>query len=266
MAPPRRRPSSPDQPAAPLVPPVSPEPPVSPVPGWRRMLDASRVSRCGSPNEAMNNRTSPQQASSPASKNRHMARKGICEPNHTSPRRSKLTPSIRDHNCERVDDTSSCHVSVAGLHAPQPCTEACGRGGWSIRRRLAHCPNLDLSQRQPAWQGASPGLERRDSVIRLAPPPHRHRFAAAPARRRLTQTPNMPTAPTRERRMNIRPGPGKLTDLDNQELPPTQARFARAYFLPRGCLCPRPSRRPWRSQGRPRCVTSRCHHRRRRGA
>ena len=38
--------------------------------------------------------------------------------------------------------------------------------------------------------------------------------------------------------MNIRPRPGKLLS-DNQQSPPTQARFARAYFLPWGCSCPR---------------------------
>ena len=38
--------------------------------------------------------------------------------------------------------------------------------------------------------------------------------------------------------MNIRPRPGKLSAWQREFLP-TQARFARAYFLPWGCLCPR---------------------------
>ena len=40
--------------------------------------------------------------------------------------------------------------------------------------------------------------------------------------------------------MNIRPRPGKLS-TGNPEHPLTQARFARAYFLPWGCSCPRPT-------------------------
>ena len=39
--------------------------------------------------------------------------------------------------------------------------------------------------------------------------------------------------------MNIRPRAGETDDRDNQQSPPTQARFARAYFLPWGCSCPR---------------------------
>ena len=39
--------------------------------------------------------------------------------------------------------------------------------------------------------------------------------------------------------MNIRPRAGETAARDNQQPPPTQARFARAYFLPRGCSCPR---------------------------
>ena len=41
--------------------------------------------------------------------------------------------------------------------------------------------------------------------------------------------------------MNIRPRAGETRDSDNPEHPPTQARFARAYFLPWGCSCPRPT-------------------------
>ena len=40
--------------------------------------------------------------------------------------------------------------------------------------------------------------------------------------------------------MNIRPMPGKLVSSQTEH-PPTQARFARAYFLPWGCSCPRPT-------------------------
>lgn len=40
--------------------------------------------------------------------------------------------------------------------------------------------------------------------------------------------------------MNIRPGPGELADgVSQTHHPLTQARFARAYFLPWGCSCPR---------------------------
>ncbi len=39
--------------------------------------------------------------------------------------------------------------------------------------------------------------------------------------------------------MNIRPRAGELCGGASQaHHPPTQARFARAYFLPRGCSCP----------------------------
>ena len=39
--------------------------------------------------------------------------------------------------------------------------------------------------------------------------------------------------------MNIRPRAGETRCPDKPEHPPTQARFARAYFLPWGCSCPR---------------------------
>ena len=41
--------------------------------------------------------------------------------------------------------------------------------------------------------------------------------------------------------MNIRPRAEETLCLDNPDHPPTQARFARAYFLPWGCSCPRPT-------------------------
>ena len=41
--------------------------------------------------------------------------------------------------------------------------------------------------------------------------------------------------------MNIRPEPGKLAVVLQTQHPLTQARFARAYFLPWGCSCPRPT-------------------------
>ena len=59
--------------------------------------------------------------------------------------------------------------------------------------------------------------------------------------------------------MNIRPRPGKLCDLNNRSHPPTQARFARAYFLQSGMFMPAPDCRPWHSQGSQAmpCVASR---------
>ena len=43
--------------------------------------------------------------------------------------------------------------------------------------------------------------------------------------------------------MNIRPRAGETLVTSTIAAPPTQARFARAYFLPWGCSCPRLTRR-----------------------
>ncbi len=51
--------------------------------------------------------------------------------------------------------------------------------------------------------------------------------------------------------MNIRPRAGELVSGQHHH-PPTQVRFARAYFLAVGMLVPAPDvARPWRSQGTP---------------
>ena len=41
--------------------------------------------------------------------------------------------------------------------------------------------------------------------------------------------------------MNIRPRAGETRVSRKTEHPLTQARFARAFFLPWGCSCPRPT-------------------------